>query len=332
LTLIIQISIISPRHSGRNFTRLMRYVSIFFVRFFMTVFKIAQPKTILVVCLLLFCFTLQVRGASKDVILSKLERARAELFISQATEQRITIDLEELKASGQATPEIINDYEIYLSRVQDMVKENQHLVDTLEAALLKHRGPTQGTSCSKTPQQGSSLPSARVVEEAPDQLGTLDSELNDSLAAFDEMLLKEMEEISEQSEQKMRQLAEEAAAAAQRLKEQGVDPSDSSGESGSDETGGKSPPDQEGTDRKQGEGEAEQGGSYSDVPVTDKRNTKSRSDDDTTRSQRAQEPPESDQDDDIVARQLREAAEKETDPELKKKLWKEYEDYKKGSK
>ena len=36
------------------------------------------------------------------------------------------------------------------------------------------------------------------------------------------------------------------------------------------------------------------------------------------------------QDDDIVARQLREAAEKETDPELRAKLWQEYRDYKKG--
>ncbi len=36
------------------------------------------------------------------------------------------------------------------------------------------------------------------------------------------------------------------------------------------------------------------------------------------------------EDDDIVARQLREAAEKETDPELRKKLWQEYEDYKKN--
>ena len=36
-------------------------------------------------------------------------------------------------------------------------------------------------------------------------------------------------------------------------------------------------------------------------------------------------------DDDIVARQLREAAEKETDPELKAKLWKEYEEYKRES-
>jgi hypothetical protein len=37
------------------------------------------------------------------------------------------------------------------------------------------------------------------------------------------------------------------------------------------------------------------------------------------------------EDDDIVARQLREAAEKETDPELKEKLWKEYEEYKKNT-
>jgi len=36
-------------------------------------------------------------------------------------------------------------------------------------------------------------------------------------------------------------------------------------------------------------------------------------------------------DDDIVARQLREAAQKETDPELKKKLWEEYRKYKQGT-
>lgn len=36
-------------------------------------------------------------------------------------------------------------------------------------------------------------------------------------------------------------------------------------------------------------------------------------------------------DDDVVARQLREAAEKETDPELKAKLWEEYRRYKKGT-
>jgi chorismate mutase len=35
-------------------------------------------------------------------------------------------------------------------------------------------------------------------------------------------------------------------------------------------------------------------------------------------------------DDDVIARQIREAAEKETDPELKEKLWKEYIEYKKN--
>ena len=36
-------------------------------------------------------------------------------------------------------------------------------------------------------------------------------------------------------------------------------------------------------------------------------------------------------DDDVVARQLREAAEKETDPVLKKKIWEEYRKYKEGT-
>ena len=35
-------------------------------------------------------------------------------------------------------------------------------------------------------------------------------------------------------------------------------------------------------------------------------------------------------DDDIIARQLREAAMQEADPELKEKLWEEYRRYKKG--
>jgi hypothetical protein len=35
-------------------------------------------------------------------------------------------------------------------------------------------------------------------------------------------------------------------------------------------------------------------------------------------------------DDDIVARQIREAAMKETDPELRDKLWEEYRKYKQG--
>jgi hypothetical protein len=44
----------------------------------------------------------------------------------------------------------------------------------------------------------------------------------------------------------------------------------------------------------------------------------------------AQEIPDGN-DDDVVARRLRKAAEQETDPELKDKLWKEYVEYKKNT-
>jgi hypothetical protein len=36
-------------------------------------------------------------------------------------------------------------------------------------------------------------------------------------------------------------------------------------------------------------------------------------------------------DDDVIARRLRKAAEQETDPELKDRLWKEYVEYKKNT-
>ena len=38
------------------------------------------------------------------------------------------------------------------------------------------------------------------------------------------------------------------------------------------------------------------------------------------------------EDDDIIARRLRKAAEAETDPELKEKLWQEYREYKENTK
>ncbi len=50
------------------------------------------------------------------------------------------------------------------------------------------------------------------------------------------------------------------------------------------------------------------------------------------RTAQRQRPSDGGSDDDVVARQLREAAEKETDPVLKEKLWDEYRKYKEGKK
>ena len=137
-----------------------------------------------------------------------------------------------------------------------------------------------------------------------------------SLAAFDEMLLQELEllaakmdAIQAASSSKMTDLAEEAEEAAERLRERGID-IDTSTET---QTGEEEPPPPS-EEEPDGEGGPPEGDQIEESGTGDTRvRAKDR------------------QDDDIVARQLREAAEKETDPELKEKLWKEYEAYKQGS-
>ncbi|MBL0715699.1 MAG: hypothetical protein JJV98_18590, partial [Desulfosarcina sp.] len=178
-----------------------------------------------------------------------------------------------------------------------------------------------------------------------DEIRALNQELDHSLAAFDDLLLREIEQSRVQSELKMQQLAREAAQAAKSLREQGQMEGSSETESGSRE--GQST---EGAGRETGEMDEERQGARESAEgaTGDKDNAASRQSSgegaDLTKAQGRQKQgtvagdsgqPRGDdgirtQDDDIVARQLREAAEKETDPELKEKLWKEYRDYKKS--
>jgi hypothetical protein len=138
----------------------------------------------------------------------------------------------------------------------------------------------------------------------------LDKEFNESLARFDDKLLKEMEEIRAGSAEKLQDLAQEAADAAKRLRDKGVDV-DTAGSESSEETDAQK--------------ETEKGAADAETASRDesRKGGKSGSSDDRHRTDY--------EDDDIVARQLREAAENETDPELKEKLWKEYEEYKKSN-
>jgi hypothetical protein len=265
----------------------------------------------------------------KKATLLKLELSRANLRISEATEQRISCELERLKGSGKATPEILKDYEIYLERVQAMVMENRKIVESMEAVYAKRFGAAKTTSPSSSAPGVSSFDTILPEEQELDELTVFDRELDGSLAEFDEMLLKEMDDIRSRSATKMRELDEEAAAAAERLKDKGVDVSSSSEESASDEQAEGSQAGEADKTREQAKGELEEGQSDAKVGADDSRYDKSRSGEDATYGRPGQ-PRESGQDDDVVARQLREAAEKETDPELKEKLWKEYEEYKKG--
>ena len=275
--------------------------------------------TILCLSLATLCY-----GASVEELKSKLELARQDLRISEAMEARIAFELGQLKKSGNVSPEILEDYEIYLNRVQEMVLENRKIVKKMEALYARY-APRSESSIPSPSADAENVVNPKLPDEKEgDELGALDHELDDSLAAFDEMLLKELDEIRSASANKMRDLAQEAAAAAQRLREKGVAADTSSSEATSDAQEGAA-------ESKQSEMRPEKGERDAQTATAGNRQEGSRGEGKGQTSTQNQPSRPSGHDDDIVARQIREAAEKETDPELKEKLWKEYEDYKKGS-
>lgn len=132
-------------------------------------------------------------------------------------------------------------------------------------------------------------------------------QFNDSLGEFDEKLLREQDRVK--ARKPLSTSANSAGGGA-------VGGSDG-------EAGGESAQDS-------ADGEAEHEGQQSDQQGSDQAATGARGT--SSRGKQSTAPPDipDGSDDDVIARQLREAAEKETDPELKKKLWEEYRRYKKG--
>jgi hypothetical protein len=257
---------------------------------------------------------------------AKLEKARENLRISQATEKRIAAELEQLKKSGTASAEDIRDYEIYHERVQAMVAENRKIVQKMEAAAARHSSDQQTPSNAAASGKQEKLMDPDIPEEQTrDEVATLDRELNASLNEFDEKLLRELDTIRDESADKMRDLAEEAAAAAKRLRKR-LKEAESEGSGGNDQEKSESSEDADPaeTDKQAGK-RAETAGSGQETASdgSSRGGGKGPQKDQPRRHEGAE-------DDDIVARQLREAAENETDPVLKEKLWKEYEEYKKN--
>jgi hypothetical protein len=144
---------------------------------------------------------------------------------------------------------------------------------------------------------GETPPAAQTSDE---RRAALDKQLNDSLGAFDARLQKEQRQISEERDARQATVAAATASA-----------NDSDAPPGS-------------KTNKRGESRTPHAGDLkSDKPTG------------ATGSASGNGAPAivtpDGNDDDIVARRIRKAAEQETDPELKDKLWKEYVEYKKNS-
>jgi hypothetical protein len=289
-------------------------------------------------------------STSSDPGREEILEARRELQISEATETRIVNDLQRLKDSGEASPDIIREYEAYLDRVQQMVAIQRQIVADMESTYLKYFS-SRATEEQVRDSGEKEAESKQPDEDPHDKLAHLDREFDESLATFDDLLLREMEAIRLRRANEMHDLAQEAAAAAQRLRDRGLEVDTSSpGEEetaqteGEEQTGSRS---EESTDIAGGSGEgqgstSEADGGPENGAITPNGETVE-SGPETAKGggggskgegggQTQWQTEEQAVYDDIVARQLREAAERETDPELKKRLWQEYEDYKRGTK
>lgn len=278
--------------------------------------------------ILLLVLSVSLYAAPQQRIESALDSAYKDLRISIATEDRIASDLAKLKKTGDVSPDVIEDYEFYLNRVQAMVAENRKVVAKMEALHGRYNIQKAPDRSADSDNTGAMVDPVIPEEQVVDEVAALDLQLDRSLGEFDEMLLKELDLIRAKSSERMRDLTEEAAAAAKRLGDEGIEiDADFEEESNAPE---------ESSTKKQKADKTDP-----DASKTGKRTTSENGGDDTELSSRDKSREGAEgfeghpknrfdpKDDDIVARQLREAAEEETDPELRKKLWKEYEQYKK---
>ena len=278
---------------------------------------------------LLLVLSTNLYAASMQKIESALESARKDLRISMATEEQISFELEKLKKSEQISPDIIEDYNLYLIRVQAMVAENRKKVASMELLSTKYNTLQATYGAAHTDDTSAMLDPSIPEEQVVDKVTALDRRLDSSLAEFDEMLLKELDLIQAKSSEKLQDLAQEAAAAAQRLRDKGIEiDTDSKAERADSHQDSSEEPKE--TEKEKSaleagkESNSEEGKDDTTLTVKDK------SREGAEGSQRHPKNRYNPEDDDIVARQLREAAEKESDSELREKLWKEYEQYKKN--
>jgi len=211
------------------------------------------------------------------------------------------------------------DYAAYVARLQRRVFED------CQTVLASGSSVPEDLPCPKfVPAVTQSADIVTQAERtAEEQVAALDEMLMAGLGEYDERLLKEQERIK--------------ADAPNDNSDSGGDGGGMGGEGGDGEGGGdgdaSSDTDGEANDQGNSGGAAgnnSETGTTGGQPEGGAVDSSEGSGDAGNNSEQPEDVGDG-SDDDVVARQLREAAEKETDPELKAKLWEEYRRYKRGT-
>ncbi len=238
------------------------------------------------------------------------EQEREHILASYARLQSAENDFQRHHLLGQLSTIEELDYRAYITRLRK--KFHQDCVELVQADIAALNG--QAPCPSVLPKDLGVVVIDQQHERTRSEHTTiLANELDTALGEFDDMLLREQERVKAATPPSAASMAggeqsggRAGATAATAEGESGETPSatavtgSATTSSGIEVDGDSSPSREAGI-----HGQQQVSGAPSDIPDGS--------------------------DDDVVARQLREAAEKETDPELKKRLWEEYRKYKQGT-
>ena len=241
-----------------------------------------------------------VLAEAPEDVRARLERAEEDVALALATEARIAERLAALEADPEASEEALAAMRVYLEEVSQMRAGFEATLHALEALAAEVPDPQVAEGMRSFSESLAALPEA---EGEDTELARMIAEFDASLSEFDGVMHDHLASLRNRMDRRLSTGAAEAgpraraaAEAAELLRSMGVDP-----EGGAEENGAARP---------QTRTAPSGGGESVSAPEPGSG---------TVGGGRRNE--------DIVARQLREAAERETDPELREKLWKEYEAY-----
>jgi len=267
----------------------------------------SEQNTISIMILLLISvFSSAVVGQTET-----LERVRASYAALQAAES----DFEQLRSRGGLSTSAAADYRAYIAQLRQQFHAACALLAQSPGSAANGETPCPGRL--PTPASPPAIDLANEQTQG-ERTSALTRQLDAALGDFDEMLLREQEQVK----------AATPPVTTADIRASGTSGTrNGSGDSGSGETSSRS-----GDIPERGDAAGEDPGGAGSASG----GTSASSTDRAAGSRQTPPgvtPPDipDGSDDDVVARQLREAAEKETDPALRARLWEEYRKYKRGT-
>lgn len=257
-------------------------------------------------CLLILLFF-----AHYPQIAASGEKEREHILVSFTRLQAVESDFQQQRLQGQLSRAEELDYQAYITRLQNQFHQDCVALAQADIQALKGKVPCPSI-LPRNP--GVAVIDQRHERTRSEHTRVLASELDRALGEFDEMLLREQERVKAATPATASSIAAgtettggQAGDTAAKAHSKQEDTTDSTALTGPVDASAGAEVDGDAVPSRQTGLPGQQQVSKAPPDIPDG------------------------SDDDVVARQLREAAEKESDPELKQRLWEEYRSYKRGT-